>query len=1370
LERPLPAVPASPAALPFALELSGRGGAVRAADVRLSEVGDVEELSIRLPHMGPQADLSRGPRGFRHHRGRLEALQVVVAVHRLQSELETRLQAARGLLAEPRVHLAGGDLVLRGRVRLGEHEAHALWRARLVPAGDAGADALLLSVYDAHLFGWLPRSSLALTHDLLGLLPDELVRRRALTHALLVPLRPLLKQILVPRGWKLPAHGAAVATMAMATGDGLRLRFEGGAFGGHSVVAVEALPDPAERSRHERFVRDFELKRHHARPDALIGDGGIDAAVRELRRRIEAGGDREFLEGRLLQLLVARDVTLDAAAELAERRVALAPDARDACLALAAVCERRGETERAVEVLERLARDLDPLRDGLDLELTLLYEARLLEAERARRRDTPVGPDRAEAVLRRLLSLRPDSGEALGALAARLEARGAVDEAIRLRARLLAADVPPARQAEAALAIARHHVERGRPADALPYLALLEDRGAEDEARTDLLIAVRTQEGRHDEVARLLEARLSAALAAGDEGGARAAAPKLAIALAERLGRARDAAAVLESVLERFGGDAAALAHVAELYRRAGDPVRASALAEAALDRAGGSPAGRTLATALQTAIALDHSATGDVARARARFGQALDGTPDHAPALDGLEALAKTPADWDEVVARLHAALDACGDPERSADLALRLALIYARTFDFPGEAVPLLERALTLRPDDRFALRHLVELTRQLGDWERHHAALERSIGLSRSRGEKAALLVALADVETDRMRRPAAARVHLELVLRERPRDDDALARLGRVLHVLGDHAALAAVLRKRAALAGSGDERQRLLLELAEIQLDRLGRPTEAEATLAAVPAGGAAGERLIALRERVAAALRGGGRAPEAERAAFELVPDERDELKRAFGELARTVSPRGELHRTAPDPLPAVAAPAPPPAGSAPAPVPAATGVAPAEAPSAVGSVGPARPPAPRERPAPAAPAVPRSPWFAALAAADRGDSEQAIALLEAALERDPADRPAWELLATLLDGAGDREGARTALLALETIDGRAAPPAVAPAAAVVPVRAAAPLTTPAAASAAPADDVQRPARLHAAALAAAARRPAGPEAPPDAAAWARVEESVAASARALREGDGTAARAAAEDALRVDPDCHEAWEALAAACAALGDRAGRAQALAERAERAWSADEGVALNRQAAEALMAAGDMARAEVFYRRYLRWAPLDDEVFLLLAESARQGARHPDLRRLLEERVEALGRLRSEGGDESLGVALSLARTELAALHEDVEGDTAAAIRQLEQARRDWPHNDEALERLAGLLEADEAWSRLADVLEALVGVTEDRALRGQRLARLVALYRGPLNDPVAARETLRVALRELPPKEAAALRRALEGDA
>lgn len=154
------------------------------------------------------------------------------------------------------------------------------------------------------------------------------------------------------------------------------------------------------------------------------------------------------------------------------------------------------------------------------------------------------------------------------------------------------------------------------------------------------------------------------------------------------------------------------------------------------------------------------------------------------------------------------------------------------------PARAAESFERA-----HGRDNLRHepleaLVELYGVIEQPEDQTRILHKRAALARSLDEPFDhWLLRAAEVEEEELSAPRRAAFTLEQLLVHEPEHPDALTELARLRGELGEHAAHAEVLSRRARLADPGDRRRELLLERAAILDTKLDRPTAAAACLA-----------------------------------------------------------------------------------------------------------------------------------------------------------------------------------------------------------------------------------------------------------------------------------------------------------------------------------------------------------------------------------------------------------------------------------------------------------------------------------------------------------------------------------------------------
>ncbi len=917
------------------LELRLERGGVHVVLPGALQVGGLEVLGLDLqvPDVTLPFDPGAGPGQFQSRRCELCRLEVGLAPE-VVSAAAARLDLGALGLERLEVGLRQGFAEVGGRLAGGP--AFAL-RLGLVAGFERGVRVV---PYAPRLFGPAPRPAAALPHQASGAL--------ALLGLVADPLPALLRRVLVVRGWKVPAEGAARLALATVAPAGVRLAWDRDPPG-----PTAAPPDP-------ELLAAVEGARAFEAAEALLAAGDHEGARRAY---LNAPADEHpYAAERLLSLLCLEPALHEQALALADAWLGRRPGFGPALAARAWILGARGQEGEAAEALSRLAEAA--VAGGERLAAVAAAEAALAwpgagREARARAVDAALAVQRDHLpALRALRTLARDAGDHGAHLRAarRLLAYAPTDqEKARAHAELgellLERDPPAARlhldralklapddpEALATLAracqVAGEHLRAVGALDRLRALRLAAGQGAEAARLALEAGAVWERRLDHPENAGL---RYREAAAAG--GPVAVEAHRGAGRCAERLGRWADAAGHLAAALAGLdpaapgAGEQAralhlALADLAE--ERLGDPAAAATHLEASLEGAPPDPAAlarlvalrRRLERPLELASALDRQAAleadplaraaglaeagrlllaepGHAEAARERFGAALGLDPACASALDGLTALAGDAGE---------------GDPA----LALAaLAEVRAHRPDDPAlrrREAALAERAG--RPElARQALRELVRLLAAQGDLPGTAAALVDAARLAGGRegaelawrafslaGDAAALDQAIAADPTFAPARAARA-------CRHGAGPADAAAALADVEAALAgeplDPAERPALLRLSAHLAGATGDRELQRRRLAAAC--QLGRPSdEALAALCELQRDAGDAEGLAAALERRL------DTAPEAQAVALrlELAP-----LLSAQGRDAEAVARWREVLRLDRAQLPALRA------------------------------------------------------------------------------------------------------------------------------------------------------------------------------------------------------------------------------------------------------------------------------------------------------------------------------------------------------------------------------------------------------------------------------------------------------------------------
>jgi tetratricopeptide (TPR) repeat protein len=523
---------------------------------------------------------------------------------------------------------------------------------------------------------------------------------------------------------------------------------------------------------------------------------------------------------------VAIDRLNDAERGIALFLALLDEDPRDA-----EAVERLGATYRALD----RTRDLLRLRERQVAATDVLSERLALRLEAATLHQQLGDVDAAVAVLRESLTEQATHEATVEALAASLEGAGRWVEL-----RTLLADQAERAEAEGNAARAAELWSRAA--------SLAEDRLRDASAAAIFharVVALEPRAASFDALARLSEARSEAATAAGwlekllgvveaDRAGASA------LRLAEALVASGDAGRAAERLEEWVGrvSDAEPLrARLAALYR---DQRQWPKLAALAAESAAHAPDKTSRMARLLEAAKLFIERCAEPARAVPLLEQASDLAPEDPSVRLGLaDALAQANR-FDEARAILQAMVAAFGGrrPKERAPVHYQTARLELAMGNRASALVEL-DVATRIDPQNPEILRTLAELARDDGQLERAEKSYRALLAVlkrredardvaSIARSEVLLELSAIAerDGETER------AKEILESAVEAAAHSDFEQERLEAVLRKRGDDATLVRVLEAKLAHLGDTPAAAKALGELADVLVERMGRPDQA----------------------------------------------------------------------------------------------------------------------------------------------------------------------------------------------------------------------------------------------------------------------------------------------------------------------------------------------------------------------------------------------------------------------------------------------------------------------------------------------------------------------------------------------------------
>lgn len=319
--------------------------------------------------------------------------------------------------------------------------------------------------------------------------------------------------------------------------------------------------------------------------------------------------------------------------------------------------------------------------------------------------------------------------------------------------------------------------------------------------------------------------------------------------------------------LHRLAADHDAWDRLAELYESLAEDAHT---AEAAAD--------------LLMEVAAIRDRQGQPARAEAQYRRILGMRPDDAAARAKLESLYRAGGRWVELAASLEERTDprlgtAAPEAERPA-LLRELASIYVDHLAHPHDGIDTLERLRQLAPTDVGVLRDLGDLYARVARWSKVIETHARIGEIAEGTPEARDSLRRVAVIYETELELPERALDTYQQLVAQWPDDGEAFAALDRLCETQARWSDLVEVLRRRAALAVSPEDRARLLARRAGVLLDWMNAPEEAAAALrharTILPDDAALADRLVgalyqAGRHREAAAVLEGRIAVGADR-------------------------------------------------------------------------------------------------------------------------------------------------------------------------------------------------------------------------------------------------------------------------------------------------------------------------------------------------------------------------------------------------------------------------------------------------------------------------------------------------------------------
>jgi tetratricopeptide (TPR) repeat protein len=199
---------------------------------------------------------------------------------------------------------------------------------------------------------------------------------------------------------------------------------------------------------------------------------------------------------------------------------------------------------------------------------------------------------------------------------------------------------------------------------------------------------------------------------------------------------------------------------------------------------------------------------------------------PDYLPALDAAIGKYERMERWPDLVKMLKAKGEAMPDGPDKVEVWLQVAQLFLQRFSNQAEAIKAFEQVLEADPANGQAIDFLKDMYEKRRDWEKLIGVLQREVeGLS-SGAERAAKLIEIAKLATERLKRPAVCIELWEKVLAEDPENVEAFNDLAGLYERAKEWEKLAQVLSRQVEGAIDAAAREALLQKLGVVYGDKL----------------------------------------------------------------------------------------------------------------------------------------------------------------------------------------------------------------------------------------------------------------------------------------------------------------------------------------------------------------------------------------------------------------------------------------------------------------------------------------------------------------------------------------------------------------
>lgn len=308
----------------------------------------------------------------------------------------------------------------------------------------------------------------------------------------------------------------------------------------------------------------------------------------------------------------------------------------------------------------------------------------------------------------------------------------------------------------------------------------------------------------------------------------------------EKLETLEEAAAAYERILELKPAHLEAIRTLARINERRGrwvDVLRAYELeVEATSDQ-------NEVVAILHRAGLVQEENLRDVPAAIASYEKVLTLSPSYLPALRSLGRLYHREDRWEDLVAMYRREIEVSRSPEQAVGLLFRIADIVADRLKDDDRAVAVYEEILQRAGDSLPALKALAQIHARRNEHEKLAQVLLREVESTKETDAKLKALQSVAEIYEHKLQRADRAAEIYQDILRI-GQTQNAVEALVRIYSTTGLWSALSNALRSALDVAPDDQTKAAILVRLAEVTGDKIGKPTQAadhlESALALLP--------------------------------------------------------------------------------------------------------------------------------------------------------------------------------------------------------------------------------------------------------------------------------------------------------------------------------------------------------------------------------------------------------------------------------------------------------------------------------------------------------------------------------------------------